>query len=275
MASIQTKYLYDKAGKLKWRTYSYFKAIFGFVPALPVFLRPTNFCIWHSGRCGSTVLASMLKQHPKIYCAEELLETYSKSYESWADKSGGWSGGKWRIRRSMQKGGTKVSGFEMKIWHLHRLRVSVSEAMNFLRGINFNRHIVLERQNYLRVIVSGHILRKTSRSHIKLDESTPNLSKVYINLEELDSSICKFSDFYTELKMLLGQDCLWLLYEKDILEEPNIAFRKVTDFLGLEPLTATVRLRRTNPYPLQEIILNFDEISAHLKDTTHEWMLEN
>ena len=274
MALTRIKPLYNKAGKLKHRTYSHLKTIFSFVPAPLVFLRSMNFCLWHSGRCGSTVLTSMLNQHPKIYCAGEILEKYSKRYEGLADKSGGWSGGKWRIRRDMLKGGAKVFGFEMKIWHLSRLGVSISEAMDFLNEINFNKHIVLQRQNYLRVAASGLVLRKTSRSSIKLG-SMPTLTKVHIRPEELDSVICKLSDFYTKLKILLGQDCLWLLYEKDILKAPNIAFQKATDFLGLEPVEATVRLGRTNPYPLREIILNFDEISAHLKGTVHEWMLED
>ncbi len=274
MAIISIKPLYDKTGKLKWRTYSYLKKIFSFAPAPLIFLRSINFCLWHSGRCGSTVLTSLLNQHPKIYCAGELLENYSKRYKDLTDKSGGWSEGKWHIRRDMLKGGTKAFGFEMKIWHLDRLGVSVSEAMDFLSEIDFNRHVVLERQNYLRVIASGHVLRKTSRSYIKL-ESTPTLTKIYIDPEELDSSICKFSDFYTELKMLLGQDCLWLVYERDILKDPKIAFEKVTNFFGFDPVEATVRLKRINPYPLREIILNFDEISAHLKGTAYEWMLED
>ena len=268
------------------QTYSYMKTILkGFAPTPLVFLksplaflksmnRSTNFCIWHSGRCGSTVLSSMLQQHPKIYCAQELLEVYSKSYVDLADKSGAWSEGKWRVRREMLKGGAKVFGFEMKIWHLSRLGVSTREAMNFLNKIGFNKHIVLERQNYLRVITSGRVAKKTSCYHIK-SKTTPIVTKIYINPENLDSSIRKFADFYTELKMLLGQNCLWLLYEKDILQNPNIAFHKVIDFLKLEQLEATVSLRRTNPYPLQEIIENFDEISVQLKGTAHEWMLED
>ena len=146
---------------------SYIKKKLKNLASIPsVLLRPTNFCIWHSGRCGSTILSSMLKQHPNIYCAEELLENYSREYVKSKNNLEGWSRGKFLIRLNMLKGGKKVSGFEMKMAHLNRLEVNVSEAVNFLNKIGYKKYIVLERQNYLRVFVSREVAKQTSLYHI-------------------------------------------------------------------------------------------------------------
>ena len=48
-----------------------------------------------------------------------------------------------------------------------------------------------------------------------------------------------------------------------------------TDFLGLEPFSAQITLRRINPEPLTELIENFDDIKTVLKDTDYAWMVES
>ena len=240
---------------------------------LPVLaLRQINFCIWHSGRCGSSVLTSMLTQHPNIFCAGELLETYSNQYIEVSDKSKAWSGGKLRIARNALRGGRKTSGFEMKVWHLVRLGVSVTQAMQFVNQIGYNKHIVLERKNYLRAMASGHVLKKTSTSHIG-SKSQAQLNQVHIDSETLFPRLETFSNFYSDVKALLGDDCLWLYYEDDIHKDPKVACNKVTDYLNVNRQDPNIRLGITNPYPLNEIISNYDEISTMLKDTNYEWML--
>jgi hypothetical protein len=34
-----------------------------------------------------------------------------------------------------------------------------------------------------------------------------------------------------------------------------------------------VKLRKVNPFPLRELIANFEEVEDRLKGTEHEWML--
>lgn len=248
-----------------------------------------NFCIWHTGRCGSTVLSSMLNQHPQIYCAEEVLEMYSKAFERLRYKLGAWSGSKLFIRYAMLNNCAETFGFEMKVWHLFRLGVSVSKAMHFIHNMGINKHIVLERNNYLRVIVSSTVARQTSSWHIKSKHISPFM-QVYVDANGLAYAIQKFSDFYNEIKVLLGQhgcgtssldgsvstrrNYLGLSYEKDILQNPKIAFNKAVNFLDLDELEPSISLGLTNPYPLKETILNFDEISDRLRNTPYEWMLE-
>lgn len=232
-----------------------------------------NFCIWHTGRCGSTVLSSMLNQYPQMHSAGELLEMYSRFFKGLKYKPGAWIGGKLCVRYAILKNNAEFFGFEMKVWHLFNLGVTVNQAMNFLQEININKHIILERQNYLRILVSSNVSKKTSSWHIG-SERKPTLTKVYVNPEGLAYAIQEFSNFYEKLNRLLGQNCLRLSYEKDIKHNPKIAFHKVADFLELNNLEPDVPLGVTNPYPLQEMILNFDEISNQLKGTKNEWMLE-
>lgn len=216
----------------------------------------------------------MLNQHPEIYCAEELLEKYSKVFKSLKWKLGAWSGSKLFIRYAMSNNSTEVFGFEMKLWHLYRLGVSVNQAIDFIDRIGIDKHIVLERQNYLRVIASSSVSKETSFWHTK-SKNIPSLTKIHLNSNGLTYAFQKFSDFYNEIKGSLDRNYLCLSYEEDILQDPKVAFNKVVNFLELDKLEPNIDLGRTNPYPLKEMILNFDEISDRLKNTPYEWMLES
>jgi hypothetical protein len=77
------------------------------------------------------------------------------------------------------------------------------------------------------------------------------------------------------LALLADKDVLQLTYEDDILKDPRIAYRRVCGYLGLEPCPAFVRHARSNPFRLDEIIENYDEVKQALSGTEFEWMLED
>jgi len=52
-----------------------------------------------------------------------------------------------------------------------------------------------------------------------------------------------------------------------------VAYRSVCGFIGLEAAPVRVPYERVNPFPLQQIVTNYDAIAAALRDTEFEWML--
>lgn len=45
-------------------------------------------------------------------------------------------------------------------------------------------------------------------------------------------------------------------------------------FLGIAPAPVGVRYARTNPFPLRELLLNYEDVASSLRPTEHAWMLE-
>jgi hypothetical protein len=66
---------------------------------------------------------------------------------------------------------------------------------------------------------------------------------------------------------------LSLTYEDDLAANPDEAYRRVCDFAGLGHYEATVRLGRTNPFELRDILTNFADVERVLRGTSFEWML--
>ena len=61
-------------------------------------LRPLNICMWHIGRCGSTVVGNLWDQDSCIVWGSEILEAYSKKVEARNLQHAAWKGSKRRIR---------------------------------------------------------------------------------------------------------------------------------------------------------------------------------
>ena len=75
-------------------------------------------------------------------------------------------------------------------------------------------------------------------------------------------------------EQLIDKNVLHLSYEEHIQDNPKEAYLKICEFLQIKPKKVDVRLSRTNPYPLKDIIENMDEVRDYLHGTPYEWMLE-
>ena len=217
-------------------------------------------------------MGDLFRQDERIVWGGEVLESYSKQIEEGKLQSAEWNEVKRRIRKNQMAAGSRIFGFEMKVWHLRRMGIEPVEMLEFLKGQRYEKHIILERQNYLRIIVSGAVARETSKFHYGLDEK-PISKKIHINLEEVRFLLQVYDQYYKELKKLLSDGSLLITYEDDILPDPVIAYKKIVNSLNLPPKNVDVRYQRTNPKALKEIVINIDEIHQHLKGTQYEWML--
>jgi len=74
---------------------------------------------------------------------------------------------------------------------------------------------------------------------------------------------------------LRGRSVLRLSYEDDIAGGPERAYRRVCEFLGLQPSEVSVLLRKTNPFSLREMVTNFEDLERALAGTEFAWMLSD
>jgi len=68
---------------------------------------------------------------------------------------------------------------------------------------------------------------------------------------------------------------LWLTYEDHVQSDPRKGYLQICDFVGLPPCSVEVPLGRTNPFPVTEVIENYDEVVRELEPTSFRWMVED
>ena len=255
-----------------------------FGPLLAPF-RPGNIAMFHIGRSGSTVLADLLRQHPRIHWEGEL---YQRFFHIWARQgktlaANGWPVDPIKLLRSrLKRAGRHYYGFEVKFFHLRLAQVALDHYLDQLTRMGFNYFIILERKNYLRTVVSSVVAHHTHIVHHSL-ATPPELNRIRLNVnmvqidrdaKPLLAYLVDYQERFLTLKRLLHHACvLTLTYEDDIADDPYTGYRRVCTFLGLPPRPAAIRYGKTNPFKLSEILVNFDEVVRTLRGTRFEWMV--
>jgi hypothetical protein len=261
------------------------EAVKEFRTALPV---RTSALMFHTGRCGSTVLAKMLNQHPEIYWAGEIFERMPERHKNVTSRTNAVQLIVEQRRRECRRRGKHTFGFELKYLPGQHfgdgfITMTLEDYFPLIRRLHFSKFIVLHRDNYLRRAISAEVLRQNRSGHSK---STPHKpTRITLDLQAFPltstyrSSLLDSFQFIDEhhgrlVKLLSNMDVLHLSYEKDIQEDPTSAYRKACRFLEVEPESPAIPLARTNPFPCEDIIENIREVRAALRNTRYEWMLD-
>lgn len=251
-----------------------------------------SVAMFHIGRSGSTVLGELLARSPEMiwdreiyHLALKFLRGKKKGYRSVDNLSFDpikLVRNRMLLRRFIHPG-KRIYGCEIKFYHLRRMGIDLEDYINYLESIGFKSFIILERKNYLRAIVSSIISnRKLKNFHISSGEN-PQLIQIELDTELLKTdgeckSLLEYlqthrNDFQRLESILSDRYTLKLTYEEDIASDPRVGARRVYDFLDLGDRRGQVRYGKTNPYPLCEIITNFDEVERVLSGTAFEWMV--
>lgn len=245
--------------------------------------REGNIAMLHAGRCGSSVVADLLNQHPEVYWAGELFELMSPIY--YCMDSG--RRAEELIANALYRRRTRYFGFDSKYLPEQHLRPelanqSVEGYVGLLRRLGFRHFILLGRRNHLRRAVSVAIGTKTGQWNTR--------GEVRRTTARIDPD--RFMSYGTEMPLLhyfrsldethararnalQGQRLLELGYEADIEGDPQVAYRKVCAWLDIAPRAVEVRLRKLNPLPLSDLVDNFEEVERTLRGTPYAWMLQD
>lgn len=242
-----------------------------------------NIAMLHAGRCGSSVLADLLNQHPDVRWAGELFENMLPAYYRMHSGKRAYH----VIANSMYERKDKHYGFDSKYLPEQQLRPELAnktpdEYVALLEKLGFNYFILLNRRNHLRRAVSVAIGSKTGQWNTfhahDVKKTTARLDPErfisYGKEMTLKNYFRSLDETYATLKKRLnGNNLLELSYEDDIQKDPQIAYQKTCHFLDIEPEPVTVRLQKINPQPISRLVENFEEVALSLKGTEYEWML--
>ena len=252
-------------------------------------LRPGNIAMFHIGRCGSTVLSSLLTQHRNIFWASEF---YTSVFKEWEQSNDGVevvgempANAIDLLKRNMRKALHRYYGFEMKPFHHQLIGYTPESFLENLDKLGFTYYIHLDRKNRLRKIVSSLIAHGDNMRYHQEEKVRAKLKQVVVNVDKIDIDfdskplLTFLTDYDSQVvsmgKMLEKKNCLNLTYEEDIQEDPRVGYRKICNFIEIKPKNVTVSLTRTNPFPVRNMIENIGEVEDALRGTKYEWMLND
>lgn len=250
--------------------------------------RRGNVVMFHSGRVGSTVVGELLRQSPKIFWDREI---YDRLFADHEKKYGGIQ----RIgevdplvylKQRASAVGAAYYGFEVAFRHLVVFGLDLPTYVEAVAAQGCQHFIVLERKNKLRSVISALVAKETAEYHVLSGKKPPRKS-VTVDVERISMQrrndwilplvevIDTFEHNYAEARRVLdGKQALFLTYEDDVLEDPRRAYQQACDFLGVAAPAAEVRLTRTNPYPVRDLIENVADVERVLQGSGYEWMLD-
>lgn len=236
--------------------------------------------MFHIGRCGSTVLAELLAQHPALAWGGELFDdvrAVTPGYRPDPD----WV--RTVIALAAHRNVRDYFGFETKAIHFTSdcLGMTVDSYVQLLEQMDVRHFIVLGRRNLLRVVVSSLIGHEKRSWHAAA--ASPQPTRIHLDIANpwgngagsLLETFEAYERFYQMLEASLSaRRRLELSYETDIQENPAIAYGKVCDFLQIAPVPVKVALARTNPFKLPDMLANHAAVEQALRGTRFAWMLE-
>lgn len=237
--------------------------------------REQNVCLWHAGRCGSTVLAQLISEDGRFNWKGEYLERRSMAVvDGDQDPERAWLRGIRALKNELFCGDERSFGIELKLWHAVRMKKDVASVYRTLRSLGFNHHIILERLNYLRIYLSGRVRVASGVTHTTTDENVFK-DRIVVDTEVALKEVAICDQFYKRLKALLPPDRLYLCYEDHISKDPTVAYRLLLDFFQLPSNgKGTVRLRKTNARPARDLVANWSEVVSAFRQSPYAWMTD-
>jgi len=244
-------------------------------------IRKGNIIIFHNGRVGSTVLASLLNQHSKIQWDGELFVKRGIYNQHFRDMPIEF------LKQKIYQFKTEYYGFELKSMpkqHLGKdeLDMTFDDFMTILNDFKFNYYINIKRKNYLKQHISlerviqkkiRHTDKKISKDKIIIDV---NNIRVGLNYDTMLNNFRLLDEHYLAIESKIAdKNSLLLTYEEDILPNPLIAYEKICNLLDIKSENPKIELKRTNPYPIEETVENYSEVCEALRGSKYEWMLED
>jgi LPS sulfotransferase NodH len=214
-----------------------------------------RFAIVAHARTGSNYLLDGLKTSPAIRMYHEIFASHNrklgKDYEKVLSTV-----------FQLESRSTRMVGFKVFYNHL------IEEEWSKLVALKDLKVIHLTRRNRLRTVISLEIAFKTgqwtkSGHSSSLQERRIRLepSKLLRRLEQIEQG-----ETATRLRFQ-DRPVLEVVYE-NMVRSPHEAFAAVGEFLGVDGINpGKIPLKRQNPESLEQLIINYNEIKAVLKDT--------
>jgi LPS sulfotransferase NodH len=224
-----------------------------------------RFAIVGNARTGSNFLLDGLKSSPSVRMYHEIFADHNRRVGEDFDRV-------FSTVFQPESQSTKIVGFKVFYNHL-----TEDEWQKFLACRDL-KIIHLIRRNRLRTVISLEIAFKTGQwtksgkgnsGEFKEKRLKLNPSKLIKRLEQIQegetTARIRFRD----------RQVLEVVYE-ELVQSPQSVFESVSAYLGVDGIDPNkIRLKRQNPETLRQLIINYDEIEAALRNTRFAEYLNN
>lgn len=242
----------------------------------------TRFAIFGVQRTGTTLLMSLLDQHPDIVCVGELFQYRTENVQHGIRRFRAYvhDSPRRRVLDLIRFGGivhdyldtvypmfdTSVSGFKIMLDQIIRYQPVLTY---FTRNQFKIIHVV--RSNILRT----HISRLRARQSGIYHSAQPIAgSMIRVPVTSLLQDLSQLSADNARLTMLvsaLGLPCHATTYEKLCGEQWSAEKRRILEFLGVDPeIDLSPTSVKLTPDDLELVIENYDEVVRVLKSTPYD-----
>jgi LPS sulfotransferase NodH len=250
-----------------------------------------SVALLHTGRVGSTVVAKQLEQHPDLTWDGEVFERlidyrYRQQKADFEELLAEGLTPEELIRARMVVCSTNNYGLEIKVHpdqHLKKgvMNKNIKECVSMLSSIGFSKFIFLHRKNYLRQRISATVAavqnqyfrqtKKAQLSRVEIKPQSDSSDGETFLLQEFETMDRVGSEVRREIS---SKDSLILSYEEDVLSDPRIAYSKICDYVGIRKVESKVTLKRTNPFKVSNMVVNYESVKRMLRGSKYEWMLD-
>lgn len=262
------------------------------------------FCMIHEGRCGSTVLGSLIGQHPTLAHFNEILTPGSWISREFVGTALEAERDSLKIdkghlndfirhlattERALKKPELSHIGFEIKLNQLgeKHLNCTVEHLVEEIIGLGNVKFMFLTRRNIIKRHVSTLRCLYKEVSHAK-DLEKVNYDKVRLDRETLRdwsydytrrfSSLSEFLESSNANRLAVREfaqrtGSLYMEYE-DFEKAPLEGATRILDFLGLPLIQVDSPFVKTGNLPLSELIDNYGDVVSELSGTEWRKMLD-
>jgi LPS sulfotransferase NodH len=162
----------------------------------------------------------------------------------------------------------RACGF--KLFYSHAREASQQPLWSYIERSPEIRIIHLQRKSLLRNIVSGLIARKTGR-YIDY-RGTPSSKAISLGTDELRSHFERLRRQQARHRETFRHHQVLDIYYEDLVDDFSVQMRNIQRFLGLSVrLDLSGGIRRQNPEPIRDLVVNFDELKLYFEGTEWEW----
>ncbi len=133
-------------------------------------------------------------------------------------------------------------------------------------------------------MISHCVGQETNIYHLNKGE-IPKLHRINMDIEKIKVGkdtysliewLRIFKNEYSNLRSFMaGTNFIELTFEEDIQADVTVAYKKVCSFLNIESYKVDAPFSRTNPFKIEDIVININEVENLLKGSEFSWMLRD
>jgi len=216
-----------------------------------------RFAIVGNARTGSNYLLDGLRTSPSVRMYHEIFADHNRQVGKDFDKISS-------IVFQSESKSTKIVGFKVFYNHL------TDDEWKRLLAWRDLKIVHLTRRNRLRTVISLEIAFKTGQwtqsgkgksGEFKEKRLRLDSSKLLKRIEQIEENEAKARTRFR------GREILEVVYE-ELVRSPKAIFESVGTYLGVDGIDfSKIKLRRQNPETLHQLLINYDEITATLRNT--------